>query len=544
MLVGGRSLRPPHLSDQKRPVDSHFGEVRPVVKSEHAESMLCPACFGKLTLESTEERLGTVHNGRLTCSSCGSEYPVVTGVALLSAIDETWKPMIKEILTRADIVTRRVSDGGFEQDREESSEEYRAAATDVMTTLLDEAFHGVRVGPGVKLLDVGAGVCETSARFADRGSDVVAMDVELSHLQYVNFWNEDEVYHEGCPLPLRNPVVFDNYFTRVMGDIHRIPFDDGTFDVTFCRSTIHHLDDVRAAVREMCRVTRPGGSVLLVSEPIRSALDPESEYLEGIFDYEEGLNERTWPVTSYTLPLRRYCRGVRVKYIMPGCKAPTVRFFERLRLDRERFYTDGEQVGFLRSFKLLLAGASVNVKGTRTDRACRRPSVVRPGELICSPEKLMIQSAEQENELRTVYRSCLRPELLPREVVLSEAARDVLPRGWREKESTGGYDFRYTLRSARCFLRNDRSKEALSVRMLAFPKEAGNAAGQIVVNGEPACSFEVTNTEHVVTFMKPPTDEAVLEIEIRNDLTFVPDAVIGNGDRRELGVAVVDIRQH
>jgi SAM-dependent methyltransferase len=41
-----------------------------------------------------------------------------------------------------------------------------------------------------------------------------------------------------------------------------LPFADGSFDIVACRTAAHHFDDVRAAVREMARVSRD--RVLLV----------------------------------------------------------------------------------------------------------------------------------------------------------------------------------------------------------------------------------------------------------------------------------------
>ena len=42
-----------------------------------------------------------------------------------------------------------------------------------------------------------------------------------------------------------------------------LPFPDGAFDVVYCLSTLEHVESVEAAVREMVRVLRPGGAVLL-----------------------------------------------------------------------------------------------------------------------------------------------------------------------------------------------------------------------------------------------------------------------------------------
>lgn len=54
------------------------------------------------------------------------------------------------------------------------------------------------------------------------------------------------------------------------GDACRLPFATGAFDSLFCVAVLQHVRDVDAAVREMARVTRPGGRVVAV-EPDNSA---------------------------------------------------------------------------------------------------------------------------------------------------------------------------------------------------------------------------------------------------------------------------------
>jgi SAM-dependent methyltransferase len=47
------------------------------------------------------------------------------------------------------------------------------------------------------------------------------------------------------------------------GNAQSLPFVDGSFDVVFCRSSLHHLIDPRRAVAEMVRTCRPGGRVVV-----------------------------------------------------------------------------------------------------------------------------------------------------------------------------------------------------------------------------------------------------------------------------------------
>lgn len=48
----------------------------------------------------------------------------------------------------------------------------------------------------------------------------------------------------------------------LLGSATELPFDDATFDVTCSFKVLAHVPDIRGALSEMLRVTRPGGHVL------------------------------------------------------------------------------------------------------------------------------------------------------------------------------------------------------------------------------------------------------------------------------------------
>ena len=50
--------------------------------------------------------------------------------------------------------------------------------------------------------------------------------------------------------------------TLVRGDAGALPFADGAFAAAVTNSALHYLDDPAAAVRELARVTTPGGAVV------------------------------------------------------------------------------------------------------------------------------------------------------------------------------------------------------------------------------------------------------------------------------------------
>ena len=51
----------------------------------------------------------------------------------------------------------------------------------------------------------------------------------------------------------------------IQGDAAKLPFASESFDVTISCETIEHVPDVQEALREMYRVTRPGGKLLLTT---------------------------------------------------------------------------------------------------------------------------------------------------------------------------------------------------------------------------------------------------------------------------------------
>lgn len=50
----------------------------------------------------------------------------------------------------------------------------------------------------------------------------------------------------------------------VNGDAEHLPFADGSFDVVTCSNSLHHYPHQAAAVREMVRVLRPGGRLMII----------------------------------------------------------------------------------------------------------------------------------------------------------------------------------------------------------------------------------------------------------------------------------------
>lgn len=102
--------------------------------------------------------------------------------------------------------------------------------------------------PEMHILDVGCGpgtITADLATYVPQGK-VTALDYESKIVEQARQLAQER--------GLRNME-----FTQ--GDIHKLQFADGTFDVVFAHQVLQHVGDPITALREMMRVTKPGGFV-------------------------------------------------------------------------------------------------------------------------------------------------------------------------------------------------------------------------------------------------------------------------------------------
>jgi ubiquinone/menaquinone biosynthesis C-methylase UbiE len=122
----------------------------------------------------------------------------------------------------------------------------------------NEALQLVLLEPGEQFLDVAAGPGGLSVPAARLGAEVLATDWSPAMIERL----EARADHEG----LRNVEA------RVM-DCHALDLPDDSFDVTGSQFGVMLVPDQARALREMVRVTKPGGRVLLVAYGFPAELD-------------------------------------------------------------------------------------------------------------------------------------------------------------------------------------------------------------------------------------------------------------------------------
>jgi len=101
---------------------------------------------------------------------------------------------------------------------------------------------------GVSVLDVGCGPGTITGDLASLVTPARVTALEVT---------EDALNLARAEIARRGLTTVD----FVVGDAHRLDFADDTFDVVHAHQVLQHLGDPVAALRELRRVTRPGGLI-------------------------------------------------------------------------------------------------------------------------------------------------------------------------------------------------------------------------------------------------------------------------------------------
>lgn len=101
---------------------------------------------------------------------------------------------------------------------------------------------------GGRLLDAGAGECQFR-RFCD-------------HMVYVS---QDLSEYDGSGAEGLQTGTWDTSRIDIVCDINAIPEPDGSFDAIMCTEVFEHLPEPTVALRELARLLRPGGDLVITA---------------------------------------------------------------------------------------------------------------------------------------------------------------------------------------------------------------------------------------------------------------------------------------
>jgi ubiquinone/menaquinone biosynthesis C-methylase UbiE len=115
-----------------------------------------------------------------------------------------------------------------------------------------QAIERLRLTPGQRVLDLGCGPADGTVKLRHLGAEGIGLD-----------------YSAGMLAAARREPSLQGRLCR--GDAGRLPFRDAAFDKVICTNSFHHYPDHRSALREVRRVLKPGGLLVLV-DPRRDNL--------------------------------------------------------------------------------------------------------------------------------------------------------------------------------------------------------------------------------------------------------------------------------
>jgi SAM-dependent methyltransferase len=96
-------------------------------------------------------------------------------------------------------------------------------------------------------------------------ADTSLLDVGAGNGFYSQYLIEH--FSVSCSDFARQMLKNNSCMTRVQARAEALPFNDGSFDVVFCASLLHHLPDPQDAIEEMARVAR---KFVVLCEPNRA----------------------------------------------------------------------------------------------------------------------------------------------------------------------------------------------------------------------------------------------------------------------------------
>ena len=117
-----------------------------------------------------------------------------------------------------------------------------------LSRILEHEFEILGLRSGMNVLDAGCGTGAVTRKLAVKISPGKAYGVDI-----------DSLFIDEAKKLAANENIHNASFN--MGDIDNLRFDDGTFDVSYCRLVLMHVKNPVKTVTELKRVTKSGGIV-------------------------------------------------------------------------------------------------------------------------------------------------------------------------------------------------------------------------------------------------------------------------------------------
>ncbi len=217
--------------------------------------LACPKCLG--SLEAKTESEDDVDEGELLCRRDDLVFPVSAGIPQLVRPERVTD--LREFAQSYSHAWQKDGWGATDTNyllnlpktdvtrRNTGKWRVKARSMDALLSLLEEL-------EPQRVVDLGGGVGWLSHHLARRGHEVYDVDAVLDDA--IGLWAAG-VYLRHGP-----------HFERVWGELERPPFLNGSIDTVVCNASLHYASSLPTAVKEIGRILKPGGSLIVLNSPV------------------------------------------------------------------------------------------------------------------------------------------------------------------------------------------------------------------------------------------------------------------------------------
>jgi len=266
------------------------------MKIETVKKIQCSYCSSdRFTVSESESSSVEIRSGEVVCQKCNQSFPVENGILNMlhnpsetiqkeqkghiqmdhHGIGVSFKNSIKIFKKEFLMLPEGDNSANFKKMR------YFKSVADESSAFYD-ALKLVKLKPESRILDSGADVCWSTAKFTEMGHECCAIDINHHMIA-------SDIFIEGKNI----------YFERILADMNNLPFRKKTFDAVFTIGSLHHTEDLINTVKNFHKVLDDKGKLILINEPINSGVNPVTDSEFGGYDYELGINEHTYKITEY-----------------------------------------------------------------------------------------------------------------------------------------------------------------------------------------------------------------------------------------------------
>lgn len=231
------------------------------MKERLLKFLACPECKAPLRVDSREQRAGEIVSGSLSCTVCGSSFPIRDGIprfvpsdTYVSTFSFEWKTWRR---TQFDTASRRISEASF------------AVSTGKDPQTLN----------GALVLDAGCGTGRFMDLVARAGAEVVGVDLSFA----IDVASQNLSMLSQCHF--------------VQADLMRLPFRLECFDFVYSIGVLHHTPDTRAAFLNLVDRVSPRGQIAIW-------VYPRQRLADAYRNFPDRLNEVIGQDANFYLPPR------------------------------------------------------------------------------------------------------------------------------------------------------------------------------------------------------------------------------------------------